>query len=111
MKKVFIAIGVTFVLNSHASQKDQCLTGNYLTCHKLLSEYGSSSNKNGAVELFNNVCGSSKFKLDCRILTVLNENAVKKTLDIANAKSVSFVISKKSYSKIYQVTPLQQAEF
>jgi len=105
MKYFYTLIIILLIQPVYASTKDKCIDGNYSICRKILNEYGSSSNKIGATDFFYKVCSSDKLNIQCKIISSLKNETMKKTLELSTRISGGFVITGKLIDKIYLIQP------
>ena len=108
MTNIILIVAFLCFPNAFASTpKELCLAGNYSFCREIFSKYGSQSNREGAVDFFEEACSSQNLRVSCLVLSVAKVDILKKGLEIANPRAEMFTISGTKIDKIYQITELK----
>lgn len=103
-KKLFFIFVFLILAETKAATSEQCLNGSFTACKEVFNKFGSQSDKNGAVELFEKACSSQLLKVSCLTTSVLKENTLQKSLELSKPNSGLFVISGNKIDKIYQIS-------
>ncbi len=89
---------------SFAMPEKDCLGGSFPECQRIFNQYGSQSNREGAVEMFVKACSSQKLQVICQITSSSKSETLKKSLELAKTNSAIFVINGSELDKIYQIS-------
>ncbi len=92
---------------SFGATEKQCLDGSFAACKEIFDHYGSSSNKQGAAELFARACASQHLRVACQITTADASETLKKTIELAKPEASTFVIDGKLINKIYSFSSIK----
>lgn len=91
----------------HAATPADCLNGNFRACREIFNQYGSQSDRKGAVELFEKACSAQTLNVSCQIISVSKADSLKKTLELAKPDSGIFVINGLKVDKFYQISEVK----
>lgn len=91
-----------------AATPTDCLNGSFSACREIFNKYGSQSDKNGAVDLFEKACSAQTLNVSCQIVSTKKSDTLKKTLDLSKTDSSGiFIMSGKTLDKIYQISEIK----
>lgn len=107
MNSLYVLLVIFGTQTSFGATKNECLNGNFEACKKIISDYGSTSDKTGAIDFFENACSSQNLKINCQIVSVKQSETLKKSLELANYSSAQFIVTGSKINKIYLISPTE----
>jgi len=107
MKALFFSLIFFSVTNAFSATPNECLNGNFASCREVFNNFGSQTDRSGAVTLFEKACSSQALRVSCQITTTGKADTTKKTLDLAKPDSGMFVINGTKLDKIYQISEVK----
>jgi hypothetical protein len=104
MKALMFGIFLLSSLNVFASKKSECLDGNFVACRDVFNNFGSQSDRAGAVDFFEKACSAQSLRVSCEVISLSKNDSLTKTLELAKPNSGSFVMNGPKIDKFYQIS-------